>query len=81
MATDDVRFMGINVIAEILVVDQENDVDGMKADGIMGLSNWKNESNIFDLAFRTKQIVSPIFGFKLGIEELRETSYFYFNIS
>jgi len=43
----------------------------MKADGIMGLSNWKNETNVFDLAYKNKQILSPIFGFKLGMEELR----------
>jgi hypothetical protein len=32
----------VNVIADVLFVDYQNDTDSMKADGIMGLSNWKN---------------------------------------
>jgi hypothetical protein len=65
----------------ILFADYQNETENMKADGIMGLSNWKNESNVFDIAYENGQLVSPVFGFKLGMEELRENSYFYYNIS
>ena len=38
----------------------------MKADGILGLNNMKNYTNIFDQGYQDGQLVSNMFAFKLG---------------
>ena len=53
----------------------------MKADGIMGLNNMANSSNILDLGFKSGQLVSNMFAFKLGNENYGQKSYFYYNFT
>lgn len=63
------------------MIDYEADTESIRADGLMGLSNWKNTSNIFDLGYQYGQLISPVFGFRLGMQEMSEKSYFFYNIS
>lgn len=63
------------------MADYEKDFEGTKPDGILGLSNNKRESNIFDLAYESGQLISPIFAFDLGLRVLKQPSYFYYNIT
>ena len=80
-AEDFVQFQGVNVLSEMIVVDYEKDFEGTKPDGILGLSNKKNDKNIFDLGFEQGQLVSSTFAFQLGLRFLKQPSFFYFNIS
>ena len=59
----------------------EKDHDGMKADGIMGLNNGRNSSNILDLGHSSDQLVSNMFAFKMGNENYGQKSYFYYNFT
>ncbi|KAM3143444.1 hypothetical protein pb186bvf_004505 [Paramecium bursaria] len=49
----------------ILFVNYEEDNDGMQADGIMGLSNDIYYENLFDLAYKNKQIKSNRYAFEI----------------
>jgi hypothetical protein len=42
----------------------------MTANGVMGLSNSKIFPNIFDIGYINKQLVSSMFGFKLGKDKI-----------
>jgi hypothetical protein len=62
-------------------VEQQVNTEHTQADGIMGLSNFRSVPNLLDLAHKQGQLVSPKFGFELGLKELKQKSYFLYNIS
>lgn len=47
----------------------------------MGLSNYLYRPNIFEQAYKEGQLASSKFGFRLGLNELKEKSFFYYNIT
>lgn len=47
----------------------------------MGLSNYKKIPNFFEILQKKGVLVSSSFAFELGLKELRQKSYFYYNIS
>lgn len=51
-------------------------MDGLEADGIIGLSNNKNYKNIFDLAYEKGQISTPLFAFELNDESTSSKIYY-----
>lgn len=75
------RYENMSVMQEILFVDQEVETLGTIPDGIVGLSNDKRIPNFLDLAYEQGQIVSPVFGFSLGLEDVGKPSHFYYNIT
>jgi hypothetical protein len=65
----------------LILADYQKDTEHSQADGIMGLSNSKNYANVFDILQKEGQIASSSFAFELGLKELRQKSYFYYNLS
>lgn len=65
----------------LILADYQKDTEHSQADGIMGLSNYQKISNIFDLLHQKGQLTSSRFAFQLGLKELKQRSYFYYNLS
>lgn len=78
---DSLEFQGVKSPIKLLLVDQQSGTEHAQADGIMGLSNLKSIDNALDLAHRNGDLVSPIFAFQLGLKELKQPSFFVYNIS
>ena len=65
----------------MLLVDKQVDTENTQADGIMGLSNLKTVKNVLDLGHLSGDLISSKFAFELGNKELKQKSYFLYNIS
>jgi hypothetical protein len=64
-----------------MVATNSTGMENVMADGVMGLSNNHTSKNIFDLGYERGILVSSVFAFKLGISELHQPSYFYYNLT
>lgn len=53
----------------------------MKADGILGLNNMQNYTNIFEKGYSDGKLVSSLFAFRLGNQNFGQKSYFYYNFT
>ena len=78
---DQVSMQGVSSAVNLLLVDQQSDTEHTQADGLMGLSNQKLYQNVFDVAYKNGELLSSRFAFELGVKELKQHSYFLYNIS
>ena len=78
---ENVLFQGLTSRMNLLLVDKQNDTQHSQADGIMGLSNLRSIKNVFDIGYKNNYLISSNFAFELGRKELKQKSYFIYNIS
>lgn len=78
---DILKFENSSANFRFVLADYQKDLENSQADGIMGLSNWPKVKNIFEVLSSNRMLVSSKVGFQLGLKELKEKSYFFYNIS
>lgn len=78
---DQLNFEQSTISYKLILADYQKDTEHSQADGIMGLSNYKRFPNVFDVLAKERQLSSSSFAFELGLKELRQKSYFYYNLS
>lgn len=78
---DVLKFESSQANFKFVLADYQKDLENSQADGIMGLSNWAKVKNIFEVLTINGVLTSSKVGFQLGLKELKEKSYFFYNIS